>query len=55
MNKALVKKTPAAFANLGSVLGEGFGDLMAVEGDQFAQVSLDDITVKPQVREEFEN
>ena len=51
MNKALVKKAPTAFANLGSVLGEGFGDLMAAEGDQFAQVSLDDILREPQVRD----
>jgi len=54
MNKVAVKKPTNAYASLAGVLGEGFGDLMA-EGDQYAEVPLDDITVKPQVREEFED
>jgi ParB family transcriptional regulator, chromosome partitioning protein len=49
-----MRKSNNAFAGLGDVLGAGFGDLMA-EGDQFAEVDLNDISVKPQVRETFED
>lgn len=45
-----MKKATSAFEGLASVLGEGFGDLMS-EGDQFAEVDLMEILVKPQVRD----
>jgi ParB family chromosome partitioning protein len=55
MNKSTTAKKPGnAFSSLSSVLSEGFGDLMT-EGDEFAEVPLDDIMVEPQVREEFED
>ena len=45
---------PSAFSGLGDVLGAGFGDLMK-EGDQLAEVNLNDISIKPQVRTEMED
>lgn len=47
-------KQSKAYVDLGDVLGTGLGVLM-LEGDQYAEVPLDQIAVDRQMREEFED
>ena len=52
MNKPCEKD---AFGDMGDVFGTGVDALFSTPGAQLAQVYMDEIVVKPQIREVFED